>query len=211
MPTSITSTGITFPDATTQTTAAGGGGFSNMQVFTSPGTWTKPASTNYVKSIVIGGGGGGSSPNTGGGLNPIQNGGTSSFGSFLSATGGQGGRRVPTDVPGTNGVGSFGAGGVNVSLNDRSGFGTANNNLTTNSTPTPGGNPYAAPNSIAEPAGSGGQGAGRGGVGGAALKGNIPVPGPVAVTVGASGGRGPGPSVCYAGVGGVVLVEWIQE
>jgi hypothetical protein len=194
---------------TSGTISAGGGGL-RLQLFTAPGTWTKPSSTNYVKSIVIGGGGGGSSPNTGGGLNPTQNGGTSSFGSFLSATGGQGGRRVPTSVPGTPGVGSFGAGGVNISLNDRSGFGNASNNLQTNATQTPGANPYDAPNSRAEPTGSGGQGAGTGGTGGQALKGNIPVPGPVAVTVGASGAAGPG-SGTYAGVGGVVLVEWIQE
>ena len=194
--------------------SAGGGGL-RLQLFTAPGTWTKPSSTNRVKASVIGGGGGGSSDNTGGGRSPIQNGGTSSFGSFLSATGGQGGSRAPVpNQNGSPGVGSFGAGGVNISLNDRSGFGGAFNNLTTSATATPGGNPYSAPSSVTEPAGSGGDGPGQGGsggYGGSAMKGNIPVPGPVPVTVGASGARGPGPSVCYSGVGGIVLVEWIQE
>ena len=35
------------------------GGFSNMQVFTSSGTWTNPGSVTKVKVTVIGGGGGG--------------------------------------------------------------------------------------------------------------------------------------------------------
>ena len=62
--------------------AAAGGGDYIMQVFTSPGTWTKAAGLKAVKVTVIGGGGGANaSPGAGG---------TSSFGSpaFLSATGG---------------------------------------------------------------------------------------------------------------------------
>ena len=39
--------------------AAAAGGFSNMQVFTSPGTFTTPASTTKIKVTVVGGGGGG--------------------------------------------------------------------------------------------------------------------------------------------------------
>lgn len=38
---------------------AAGGGFSNMEVFTSPGTWTNPGSVTKVKVTVTGGGGGG--------------------------------------------------------------------------------------------------------------------------------------------------------
>lgn len=60
MPTSITSTGITFPDATTQTTAAGAGGFSNMEVFNNPGTWTNPGNVSKVKVRLVGGGAGAS-------------------------------------------------------------------------------------------------------------------------------------------------------
>ena len=38
---------------------SGGGGLKSQQVFTSSGTWTKPAGINTVKVIVTGGGGGG--------------------------------------------------------------------------------------------------------------------------------------------------------
>lgn len=40
---------------------AAAGGFSNMQAFTSPGTWTNPGNVTKVKVTVTGGGGGGSS------------------------------------------------------------------------------------------------------------------------------------------------------
>jgi hypothetical protein len=60
------------------------------QIFTSSGTWTKPAGLQYVVVEVQGGGGGGSGAFTGsaGGA-----GGSSSFGSHCSATGGAGGVR----------------------------------------------------------------------------------------------------------------------
>jgi len=200
--------------------SAGGGGL-RLQLFTSPGTWTLPSSSNYVSAHVVGGGGGGSSPNTGGGLNPTQNGGTSSFGAFVSATGGQGGRRVPTTVPGNPGSGSVGSGGAiavaaiagtaNTGGDGRYGpLGKQPTSLETNSTQTPGANPYDVPNSSAEPAGSGGSGTGVGGVGGNGYASNIPVSGPVAVTVGASGAGGPGAGT-YSGVGGCVIVEWIEQ
>ena len=53
----------------TWTTLAAGGGFSNMQAFTSSGTWTNPGSVTKVKVTVVGagGGGGGSGPNNGSG------------------------------------------------------------------------------------------------------------------------------------------------
>jgi len=238
MPTEITSTGITFPDATTQTTAAvgGGGGSLRTEVFVTPGTWTKPASTSSVKVTVVGGGGGGASPNTGGGLNPTQNGGTSSFGAFVSATGGQGGRRIPSDVAGTSGTGTISSGTAisamsgqvftqygtdtptdfpanSVLMNFGEAYGAGRPN---NTSPSPGANPYVAVKTSSTNkgmAGMYGQGQNRGGFGGVAMA-NITsplLPGPVAVTVGASGARGPGPDVCYGGTGGVVIVEWIES
>jgi len=52
----LTSNGTTWTSAA----AAGGGGDYAMEVFTSPGTWTKPADVTAVKVTVVGGGGGGS-------------------------------------------------------------------------------------------------------------------------------------------------------
>lgn len=43
-----------------------GGGFSNLQVFTSSGTWTVPAGVTKAKVTVIGGGGGGGGTSTAG-------------------------------------------------------------------------------------------------------------------------------------------------
>jgi hypothetical protein len=95
-----------------QTANLPAGGFSNMQVFTSSGTFTVPTGITKVKVTVVGGGGGSSAYYSGSGagaaieiisnLTPGANvtvtvgaggaigstGGTSSFGAFCSATGG---------------------------------------------------------------------------------------------------------------------------
>jgi hypothetical protein len=47
------------PGAGVSWTTAAAGGFSNMQVFASPGTFTTPATTTKIKVTVVGGGGGG--------------------------------------------------------------------------------------------------------------------------------------------------------
>jgi hypothetical protein len=55
----LTSNGTSWTSA-----AAGGGGYTSMQVFTSTGTWTRPAGVTKVMVIVTaGGGGGGGTPN----------------------------------------------------------------------------------------------------------------------------------------------------
>jgi hypothetical protein len=116
-------------NGTTWTSAAAGGGQLKVELFTAPGTWTKPASCTQVKVVVVGGGAGWNNSNgakgglggvaiasnvpvtgpvtitvgSGGGV--ASAGGTSSFGSAVSATGGAVG-------PSNNVYGSPGAGTV---------------------------------------------------------------------------------------------------
>jgi hypothetical protein len=95
-------------------------------MFSSPGTWTKPASCSQVRVTVVGGGGGtnasGFSGNGGGlaiAMVPVSapvtitiggagasggTGGTSSFGPAVSATGGAAGNPTNSGVPGTGTV-----------------------------------------------------------------------------------------------------------
>jgi hypothetical protein len=119
MPTQIGELGVTFPDATLQTTAAvpggpGFGGAPNTSIYTASGFWICPPSIFKVRVTVVGGGGGSNAEETSGGSggcaigvynvtpgttysltvgaggNLGAAGGTSSFGSFCSATGGLG-------------------------------------------------------------------------------------------------------------------------
>ena len=55
------------PGAGVSWTTAAAGGFSNMQVFTGPGTFTTPSTTTKIKVTVVGGGGGGGGGSTGAG------------------------------------------------------------------------------------------------------------------------------------------------
>jgi hypothetical protein len=139
----------------TWTTLAAGGGFSNIQVFNSSGTWTNPGNIEKVKVTVVGAGGSGGSSSfvgvaswgggaggtaievisfpsatnvpvtVGAGGAPKTNvfsnntngvngdpGGTSSFGAYCSATGGQGGWGSPRNTnPTSNSAGGSGSGG----------------------------------------------------------------------------------------------------
>ena len=192
----------------TWTTLAAGGGTYHMDVYTNPGTWTKPANVTSLKTTVIGGGGG--YPYT---TNAQAPGNTSSFGAFSSATGGSKVGVAP-DKPGVGSGGTFNYAGVFYRQDStiRQGsearyFSSAwiNNNPTNPATNTnivaPSGYGYGAKN-----------GNGAGPTGGTAVE-YLPaasVPGPVAVTIGnagANGGTGPSPNYYSAGKG-VVVVEW---
>lgn len=79
---------------------AAGGGFANMQAFTSPGTWTNPGSVTKVKVTVVGGGAGGGAVQ-----NAFSGGGGASGGAAIEVA------TIPTSpVPVT--VGPGGAAGV---------------------------------------------------------------------------------------------------
>lgn len=118
------------------TIAASGGGAIQSEIFAGPGTWTKPSSCTQVRVTVIGGGGGGGNfipsggiPGKDGGsaglavaIVPVSapvaitigsggsaggSGGTSSFGPFVSATGGgAGGGGIGGDGTGTVSTGT---------------------------------------------------------------------------------------------------------
>lgn len=94
----LTSNGTTWTSA-----AAPAGGFSNMTVFTSPGTFTTPSSTTKVKVTVVGGGGSGANKTP-----------SSSY----NATGGAGGGFATGIYPVSASTGyavTIGAGGTGVS------------------------------------------------------------------------------------------------
>ena len=129
----LTSNGTTWSSSTIQT------GFSNVQVFTSSGTFTVPAGITRAKVTVVGGGGSGAAGAGGGGggggtaieivtgLTPAGTvtvtvggvAGTSSFGAYCSATGGA---TVASIVGGAGGVGS--GGDINLSGSGGGGGGT---------------------------------------------------------------------------------------
>ena len=131
MATSIGTSGVIFPDATTQSTATPG--LVVVQNYTSPATWTKPAGLKYIKVTVIaaGGNGGAGGPAIGGGGGggggisqgtfPVSSvpapsysvtvgsaGAPSSLGSVISATTGAAGTAGPSGAGGNGGVGSGG-------------------------------------------------------------------------------------------------------
>lgn len=176
-------------------TAGAGGGY-KMTVFTSPGTYTKPASLKAIKVTVVGkGGNGAGAPSTisggggGGGASiysvqapslpgpqPITAGaGTNSFGSIASATAGSNGATF------SGGLGGVGSGGtINIGGND--------------------GNSQMSPNS--------------GGAGGSSILGgggrNGAAPGTLAGQAGKNyGGGGGGGYTAAGGAGanGIVIIE----
>lgn len=93
--------------------ASGGGGFSNIQVFTSSGTFTVPAGITKVKATVVGGGGGGGgttpTPGGGGGTSIEIISGLTPGGTVAVTVGGGGAGVFPPSSGGTGGTSSFGA------------------------------------------------------------------------------------------------------
>lgn len=195
--------------------ASAGGGSYQSQLFTTPGTWTKPSSCSQVRVTVIGGGGGGSYPNV---LGAGSTGGTSSFGPAVSATGGSGSNRPPG---GGASNGSPGSSTVSVGTALKSGYGRAVvpgpgsfaiglgiNGIVGDSyggSPTGStGSPYSVSGSAM--AGNGAAYYANGGNGGVGIA-IVPVSAPVSVTVGA-GGDGTHPAAGGA-IGGAVLVEFV--
>ena len=136
-----------------------------ISVYTSSGTWSKPSWCNRVRVQVVGGGGGAAgysesgggggyaeevidnpassvSVTIGGGGGSVQyyglggDGGTSSFGSYCSASGGRGANRNHAHSGGRGGVGS----GGNVNFNGGGGTGHTNSNAS--GSPAKGGSTY---------------------------------------------------------------------
>ena len=209
-------------NGTTWTSAAAGGGAIQTQLFTSPGTWTKPSTVTQVRVTVIAGG-------SGAGLNgnasyPGGTGGSSSFGSLISATGASG---SPGPAGGTPGSGTVTTGtaiktGAVYSpipyiapaypapyqqlFSSISGISGAVSVSGLGGAPT-----YPTSGSVmAGAAGSNGNAYYSTATGGLAI-GICPVSAPVSVTVGTGGVFNPGVGNLSSGsgVGGVVVVEWV--
>jgi hypothetical protein len=205
-------------DGTTWTSAAAAGGQLQTELFTAPGTWTKPASCTQVKVTVVGGGAGGLPAAAPVFANP---GGTTSFGPALSATGGTASPTIAGQFPG-NGTVSVGTaiktGAIQMNT---SGTPTTADGISGRLTSLGGGiagalnrgnilSPAAISyaTSIIQIAGGNGN---NGGYGGLAVA-IVPVSAPVTVTVGAGGAggnAGTAQQVGTGGVGGAVLVEFV--
>jgi hypothetical protein len=208
------------PGAGVSWTTAAAGGFSNMQVFTSPGTFTTPASTTKIKVTVVGGGGGG-----GGG--PSNNGGGGGGGAAIyvgpvtastpyAVTVGSGGPGGTAPANGTAGnTSSFaslasatgGSGGKisplgNDSAGGAGGAGSAGTLQITG---------HGAMSGASVPPGIGVGGSGGGsflGGGGRATGTNAPSPGVAGGNYGGGGSGGGQAANGGAGAGGVVIVEY---
>jgi hypothetical protein len=172
-------------------TGLSAGGYTGMQVFTSSGTWIKPAAISKVRVICIGGGGAGYF-NSG----FVTNGGDSTFVGSTTVTGGGGGSST-----GSSGAGGVGSGG---SLNLTGWLGTSKDGSA-----MLGSHRGFAGGLFQYQYGIGGVAIstdGFGGAGGGYSEGIVSVTGNVTVTVGAGGTNSANGQV--NGTAGLVIVYW---
>ena len=195
---------------TAASNVAAGGGSLQTEIFTSPGTWTKPSSASQVRVLVIGGGGGGAWNSPGG------TGGTSSFGPAVSATGGG----VGSDGTGTVSVGTTLFNGVSsISKGPYASLGQFVHGLSSATLSGSGatysvtGTYIAGARGLTSPIPAA---TGQGGYGGV-VSATVPVSAPITITVGTGGAAppsSPGPNGSRgpndgSGQGGVILVEYV--
>lgn len=205
---------------------AAAGGFSNMQVFTSPGTFTTPASTTQIKVTVVGGGGGGA--------------GSGNTSSFAGAGGGGGGTAiyvgpVTASTPYAITVGGGGGSGSSGGTSSFGSLASATGGAGSGATDFPSGNGGAGSAGTLLFRGGGGSGGSRGitggsGTGAGGIGGNSFLGGTSAATGGPAnapnagqpgnsyGGGGGGAYILSpgttggnsggSGAAGVVVVEW---
>jgi fibronectin-binding autotransporter adhesin len=200
--------------------AISAGGNYILRTYASPATWTKPANLKAVRVTVVGGGGvwRTSVPQS----PTFTAAGSSSFGPFVSATGGANATGAGNANVGSGGAGSGGdiniTGGIGYAMSTdfAQGGGTifATNNGRPGFSPTgPTSYRVAGENGAGSYAVLGGNFGGAGGGGGSAIKylSSPSIPGPVTVTVGAGGTTsGPAPALPERspnGGNGVVIVE----
>ena len=168
------------------------------ELFVSSGTWPVPSGVTKATVVVIGGGGSVGVSTVG------ATGGTSSFGAFVSATGGSGGRADLPIINGSNGTGTVSSGtaiksGISVITFNGGVYGILGSNAGKTTTTVQ--NYSTSSTFMAGTAGtSGGALAGYGGVAVAYITG---LTGSVTVTVGTTATGG-----AATGVGGAVLIMY---
>lgn len=210
------------PGAGVSWTTAAAGGFSNMQVFTGPGTFTTPATTTKIKVTVVGGGGGGGSGNplscagggAGGGaaiyVGPVA---ASTPYAVTVGTGGAGGPGFNVGVAG--GTSSFsslasatgGGGGGRAPTDNQASTGSTGGAGSAGTLLLVGGSGATGVSTpTVRTSGTGGSSIFGGGGTGAASP--ATTSGAAGGNYGGAGGGGIGPSTGAAGAGGVVVVEF---